>query len=146
MAYHEDDAYVVIERHEGSIGSFLLGVALGAGLALLVAPQSGAATRRVLRSRARGAEQAARRVAGDVTDSIADTFDQARLEVEGRIDAARHAIEVKRRQVQRAVAAGREAADQARDELERRIAETKVSTQAAYDAGVEVARDGSPQR
>jgi len=36
--------------------------------------------------------------------------------------------------------AGRAAAQQARDELERRIAETK----AAYNAGVDVARSGSP--
>jgi gas vesicle protein len=142
MSYHDDDAYVVIERHEGNVGSFLLGVALGAGLALLMAPQSGAATRRGIRRRANTARTAARRVAGEVTETITDTFDQARLELEGRIDAARQAIEVKRRQVHRAVEAGRAAAEDAREDLERRLAESKITTQAAYNAGADVARGG----
>jgi gas vesicle protein len=142
MSYHDDDAYVVIERHDGNVGSFLMGVAIGAGLALLMAPQSGAATRRGIRRRANRARTAARRVAGEVTETITDTFDQARLELEGRIDAARQAIEVKRRQVQKAVEAGRAAAEDAREDLEQRIAETKVTTHAAYSAGADVARGG----
>jgi hypothetical protein len=44
--YDEDDdyspaPYVVIEKGEIGIGPFLLGIALGAGAALLFAPQSG---------------------------------------------------------------------------------------------------------
>ena len=129
--YDDDEPYVVIEKRSGGVGSFLLGIALGAGIALLMAPQSGADTRREIQRRARRARTA-------VQDTVTDTFEQARAQVEERIDTARSAIELKRRQVTRAMEAGRAAAQDARDELERRIAETK----AAYRAGADVARRG----
>jgi gas vesicle protein len=144
MARHrfdEDDLpYVVIEKHSGSVGSFLIGIALGAGIALLMAPQSGAETRRGITQGARRARRAANDLATDVRDRVNDTFEQARAEVEQRIDSARQKIELKKEQVTRAMDAGRAAAQQTRDDLERRIAETK----AAYRAGVEVARAGAP--
>ena len=132
----DDEPYVVIEKQEGSLGSFMIGLAIGAGIALLMAPQSGAATRRDIRRRARRAQRAAQKVATDVTDGVADSFNDARRRVEERIDDARQAIEIKKQQMQRAMEAGRAAAQQAREELERRIAETK----AAYQAGGEVGR------
>ena len=136
----EDGGYVIIERDRGGsgVGAFLLGAAIGAGLALLFAPQSGAQTRAAIRRRARDAKDAASRVAHDVTDSVADTFQDARRRVEEQIDSAREAIELKRTQVKRAMEAGRAAADEARLDLESRLAETK----AAYNAGAQVARDG----
>lgn len=129
--YDFDEPYVVIEQHEGSMGSFLFGLAVGAGVALLFAPRTGEEMRRRMRSQARRVRDRAQRVATEVGDSVTDSFQQAREEVESRIDAARRAVELKRQQVRSAVEAGRRAADDARDELERRIAETK----AAYDAG-----------
>ena len=132
----EDEPFVVIERHGGGAGSFLAGLAIGAGIALLFAPQSGAETRREIGRRARRVRRAAEGVVGDVTDSVVDRFQAARAEVEERIESARHAIELKKEQVQRAMEAGRAAAQQAREDLERRIAETK----AAYEAGAQVAR------
>ena len=134
--FDDDEPYVVIERSSGGAGSFLIGLAIGAGLALLLAPQSGAATRRDIKRRARRAKNAARRVANDAAESVADTFDSARRRVEEKIDEARQAVELKKQQVRSAMEAGRAAAQQARDELERRIAETKV----AYQAGADVAR------
>ncbi len=133
---YDDEPAVIIERHSGGIGSFLIGVAIGAAAALLLAPQSGEATRRDLRRGARRARRAAQDIAGDLSTKVSDTFDQARDRVEQGIDNARQAIDLKKRQVTRAMEAGRAAAQQAREELERRIAETK----AAYNAGVDVAR------
>src|SRR5687767_438019 len=140
-ADYDDEPAVIIERHSGGVGSFILGVAVGAAVALLLAPQSGAATRRDLRRGARRARRAAHDLAGDIQGRVTDTFDHARERVETGIDTARQAIELKKRQVSRAMEAGRAAAQQARDELERRIAETK----AAYNAGAEVARTGAAQ-
>ena len=137
---YDDEPTVIIERSSGGVGSFLLGAAIGAAAALLLAPQSGAATRRDLRRGARRASRAATDRAGDISTRVTDTFEQARDRVETGIDTARQAIDLKKRQVSRAMEAGRAAAQQARDELERRIAETK----AAYNAGVDVARSGSP--
>jgi gas vesicle protein len=137
---YDDEPTVIIERSSGGgVGSFLLGVAIGAAAALLLAPQSGAATRRDIRRSARRAKRAAQDIAGDISTKVTGTFEQARDRVEQGIDNARQAIDLKKRQVSRAMEAGRAAAQQARDELERRIAETK----AAYNAGVDVARSGN---
>ena len=136
--YHfdEDEPYVVIEKSEGSTGSFRLGLALGAGVALLFAPRPGWETRRDLNRRATRVRDAAQGIAEDLTENVKDRFHEARQQVEERIDSARQAVEVKRQQVTQAVQAGRAAAAQAREDLERRIAETKAS----YDAGAAVAR------
>src|SRR5438067_3450339 len=131
--FDDEEPYVVIEKQSGTLSSFLVGLAIGAGVALLFAPQSGERTRRGIQRRARRAQRAARQVANDVTDTVVDTFHDARRRVEERIDSARQAIEVKKEQVHRAMEAGRAAAQQAREDLERRIAETK----AEYHAGGE---------
>lgn len=130
--FEDDEPYVVIERHDGpSVAPFIVGLAVGAGLALLLAPRSGAATRRGIKRRANRVRRAAEQAVTDVKDGVVDTFDEARRRVEEQIDTARQAIDLKRRQVNRAMEAGRVAAQEARDELEQRIAETK----AAYGAG-----------
>jgi gas vesicle protein len=139
MRHHEPDdhPYIVIEKHSSGVGSLLLGVAIGAGVALLFAPRSGEETRTRIRRKARRAGDAAREVAEGVTDSVADSFESARSRVEHQIESARSAIVMKKQQVTRAMDAGRAAAQEARGDLERRLAETK----AAYNAGAEVARE-----
>jgi gas vesicle protein len=132
----------VVERRSGGVGTFLLGLAIGAGVALLFAPQSGQATRRELTRRARKVKEAAEDTVAGVSATVQDGFAAARQRVEDGISEARDAIEVKREQVARAVDAGREAAQQARADLERRLAETK----AAYNAGAQVARDARDVR
>ena len=134
---HDDEPYIVIEKHSGGdVGNLLLGVLIGAGVALLFAPRSGQETRREIRRTARQAGDAVKGVAQEVTGQVVETFEGAKVRVEEQIESARAAIESKKRQVSRAMEAGREAAQQAREDLERRLAETK----AAYNAGGEVAR------
>ena len=136
--FEDDQPYVVIERRsEGGVGAFLLGIALGAGVALLLAPRSGVETRRDIKRRARRVRRAAENVATEVTDTVVDTFQEARRRVEDQIDSALHVVDVKRQQMHRAMEAGRAAAREARDELEQRIAESK----AAYRAGGAVVRE-----
>jgi gas vesicle protein len=125
--WDEDEPYVVIEQKEAGIGSFLLGLAVGAGLALLFAPRSGEETRRDLQRRARQVGDQAQDLVSELTESVGNSIQQAKDKVETRIDAARDAVELKRRQVSNAVDAGRAAAQQARIELEQRIAETKAA-------------------
>jgi gas vesicle protein len=136
---HDDHPYIVIEKHSGGVGNMLLGVLIGAGVALLFAPRSGEETRTEIKRRARRVRTKAQNVAEGVTHQVVDTFESARDRVEEQIESTRLAIEVKKQQVQRAMEAGREAAQQARNELEARLAETK----AAYHAGAEVAHSGS---
>jgi gas vesicle protein len=150
MHHHEDDfddedgRYVVIERQDGgsSLGPFILGAAIGAGLALLFAPRSGEETRADIRRRARKAKDAAQRVASGVTETVTDTFQDARRRVEEQIDTARNAIEMKKEQMRRAMEAGRVAAGEARVDLENRLTETK----AAYNAGGDVVREAREVR
>jgi gas vesicle protein len=141
MRHHDpDDPYIVIEKHNGGVGDFLLGALIGAGVALLFAPRSGRETRADISRRARAAQDRVRDVAEGVTDQVVDTFEGARTRIEEQIETARSAIVAKKEQVSRAMEAGREAAHQARNDLERRLAETK----AAYNAGADVARSGRP--
>jgi gas vesicle protein len=133
----DDDRVVVIEKQSAGITPFLIGLAIGAGAALLMAPRSGVETRRDIRRRASRVRRAAKQAVTDATDAVTDTFDEARRRVEEKIDTARDAIDLKKRQVNRAMNAGRAAARETRAELEQRIAETK----AAYHAGAAVAHE-----
>ncbi len=119
--------YVIVERREPGVGSFLIGIALGAGVALLLAPQSGEETRRGLARRARRAQEAAQHFVEDVSGTVADKFQEVRATVEERIDATLDAVDDKKRRVSNAFHAGRAAAREARGELEQRIAESKAA-------------------
>lgn len=123
----DDGHYVVIERSEPGIGSFILGLAVGAGIALLFAPRTGEETRRDLQRRAKRVGDQAQDFVSEMTDSVSQTISAAKEKVETRIDSTRQAVELKKRQVSNAVDAGRAAAQQARVELEQRIAETKAA-------------------
>ena len=125
--WDDEGPYVVIERNEPGVSAFVMGIAIGAGLALLFAPRTGIETRRELQRRARRVGDQAQDFVAEVSDSVTERFNVARANVESRIDSAKQAVEIKRRQVTNAVDAGRAAAQQARVELEQRIAETKAA-------------------
>ena len=133
----QDEPRVIVEKRSGGVGMLLMGLAIGAGLALLFAPQSGAETRRKIVRGARRMRRAAGHAAEGVSDQLGETFDAARERVSEHIDSAREGLASKRGKVGRAMNAGREAAAQAREDLERRLAQTK----AAYQAGARVARE-----
>ena len=131
--YDEDDEpdyvepYVIVERQEAGIGPFLIGLAIGAGAALLFAPQSGHETRRGIARSARRAQDAAQDFVGDVSGTVADKFREVRASVEDRVEATLDAVDDKRRRVSNAFHAGQAAAREARGELEQRIAESKAA-------------------
>jgi gas vesicle protein len=125
--YLVERPYYVVDRREGGFGSLLVGLALGAGVALLFAPQSGEETRRGLARSAKRAQQAAQDFVEDVSGTVADKFNDVRATVEERIDATFEAVDAKKRQVSNAFEAGRAAARQTRGELEDRIAERKAA-------------------
>lgn len=130
----EDQPFVVIERHEDAgVAPFLVGLAIGAGVALLFAPRSGRATRRDIKRRAIRVRNAAEQTVTEVRDNVVGTFEQARQRVEDQIETAKQAVDLKKRQFTRAVDAGRAAADEARLELEQRIAQSKASYTAGAD-------------
>ena len=77
---------------------FLLGGAIGAGLALLYAPASGEETRRRIRE---GADKAKERTK--------DGYESALHEIEERLEAIKHSIENRKDEVKSAYEAGKEA-------------------------------------
>ena len=131
--YYEDEdpydaaPYVIVEKQDIGIGPFLLGIVLGAGAALLFAPQSGEETRAGIARSARRVQQNAQDLVEDVSENVADKFRQVRDSVEERIEATFDAVDDKRRRVSNAYQAGRAAAREARGELEQRIADTKAA-------------------
>lgn len=126
--YEDDDApYVVVEQRSSGVGPLLLGIALGTGIALLFAPQSGVDTRRSIRRKAMQARDAVAEVVDEVAATVTEGIGRARDSVEDGLESARDSVDMKKRQISRAVRAGRDAAHEAREDLEFRIAETKAA-------------------
>jgi gas vesicle protein len=124
----DEEPYLIVERQEGpQIGPFLIGLALGAGIALLLAPKSGEDTRREIADGVKRAREAAVDAVEGITETVAETLNGARNKVSEGIESARDAVDLRRRQVSSAVEAGRVAARQAREDLELRLAESKAA-------------------
>src|SRR2546423_9230438 len=112
--YYEDEdpydaPYVVIEKRDAGVGLLVLGIALGAGVALLFAPQSGQETRRGIARSARRAQDAAQDFVEDVSGTVADKFKEVRTSVEERLEATIDAVDERKRRVTNAFHAGRAA-------------------------------------
>ena len=127
---NDEVAYIVIERESGGVGSFLLGALVGAGIALLFAPQSGAETQEEIRERARRLKVSAEERVRAVQEELESRLEQARVGVQTRIDGVRTAVD-----------SGRVAAREARADLERRLEQST----AAYRAGIDAARGAAPR-
>jgi gas vesicle protein len=127
MRDHDDVPYIVIEREGGGgLGSFILGALVGAGLALLFAPQSGEDTQDEIKARA-----------VKLKDVAQDRVRDAQSSLENRLAAARGNVQTRVESVKEAVDTGRKAAVDARDELEKKLERSK----AAYRAGIDAARE-----
>ena len=108
---------IVIERERGgSVGSFLLGALMGAGLALLFAPQSGAETQEEIRTQARKLKAQAETRVRAVQEEMESRLEEARAGVQNRIDGVRSAVD-----------SGRQAAREARADLEHRLDQSKAT-------------------
>ena len=118
----------MIEQKPPGIGSFLLGLAVGAGIGASVRSAHGrrdaarsCSAARVSRRSGAGPRFRDHRVGRQTLSS--------RRRIKSKAGSIPHAdaVELKSRQVTNAVDAGRAAAQQARVELEQRIAETKAA-------------------
>lgn len=87
------ESAVVIERRGGGMGTFLVGLAVGAGLALLFAPQLGEDTRAELARGARKIKRKARRFAEHTGDAARDILDSTGDTARRAVSETREAIE-----------------------------------------------------
>jgi gas vesicle protein len=127
MRNPDDSPYIVIERDGGSgVGAFVLGALVGAGIALLFAPKSGAETQEDIKRQARKLRSAAEERVREAQRQLEERLGEVRDGVNSRLDG-----------VKDAVSAGRSAATDARSDLEKRLQRSK----AAYRAGVQAARE-----
>ena len=123
---YDDERVVVVEQGgDNGIGMLLLGLAIGAGAALLLAPASGAETRERLQREARRAGKRVKDMTEEASQEFAGRVGRTRARFDEKVDMARDAVRSRKQAVGDAVDAGREAAMQARAELERAVAETK---------------------
>jgi gas vesicle protein len=123
----DDDSAVVIERRPGNgIGLFVLGAVLGAGVALLLAPQSGADTQYQMRRLARKMKKRARALANDSQEFASDLVERGRDAVDDAMKTGRRAARDLRRN-------GKSAARDARQALENRLAKHRDANADAFD-------------
>ncbi|HXV86081.1 MAG TPA: YtxH domain-containing protein [Gemmatimonadales bacterium] len=122
---------MVVERSESGLGPFFLGALIGAGVALLLAPRSGAETRRLLRQRSREMLDAAGRKADEFRGLVEEGYERGRERVEEGLEHVRRSVEDRREAARDTVDAGRAAVQSARDELERRLSEARSARRAA---------------
>lgn len=127
MRDQDEGPYIVIERDSGGgLGSFVLGALVGAGVALLLAPKSGAETQEELKEQAR-------KLRGVAEERVRE----AQRQLEERLEEVRDGVQTRFDGVKEAVDAGRSAASEARTDLEEKLLRSK----AAYRAGVRAARE-----
>ncbi len=88
--------------------SFLLGGVVGAGLALLLAPQSGEETRRKIRE-----------LADDVKDKTAGYVDKTKEKISSYVGEGKDFYEQKKSLVKSAIDAGKEAYEKEKERLSR---------------------------
>ena len=138
MRNQDDLPYIIVERDSGgSFGSFFLGALVGAGLALLFAPQSGEETQEEIRERAHKLRIAAEERIREAQNTLEERLDTVRDGVQARVGIVKDAVE-----------SGRLAAQEARSDLETRLARSKAAARASVAAAREasgVDGDGSSE-
>jgi gas vesicle protein len=123
MRHRDDVPYIVIERRNGGVGSFVIGALAGAAVALLLAPRTGEETRAEIRTGVRRLRERAEDTVRGVQDAVTQTFDNMKGVAGEKLDSARDAFET-----------GRQTARETRDEMERRVRETRERVRAGIDA------------
>ena len=121
MRDHDDVPYIVIERSGVGVGPFFWGALIGAGIALLLAPRTGAQTQADLRAGVRRV----RATAEGSLDAARDTVSRTRGRFEDRVESVRGRVDDRTDRVRNAADRARRATGGAREEIERRLADAR---------------------
>lgn len=118
-----DSEVIIVEPDRGSgLGWFVVGAALGAGLALLFAPASGEETRRRIRREAGKLKERAE----DAIDDLSYEYDRVREDVEEKVDEVKEKVTGAARSLVDEARSRKSSVSAARDELERRLADARA--------------------
>lgn len=85
-----DEKTIIVKQ--GSFGSFLRGVLIGAGIALLLAPKSGRETRTMLTERGTEIKDKAVNLASDTRDRAQTVISDARNKIQDTVKSAQQGI------------------------------------------------------
>jgi len=133
MGSQDDLPYVIVERNSGGgFGSFCLGALVGAGLALLFAPQTGEETQEELKERAKKLRVAAEERVREAQLHFGDHIEAVRDGVQSQVGLVRDAVET-----------GRQAAETARSDLGAKLERSKAAARAGISAAKDASGDGS---
>lgn len=128
MSEHDDRDITLVESDGASgVKWFLAGAILGAALGLLLAPQSGAKTRRDIGKRAKRLRAEAEDRLEEVSDELKTRGKQVKAAVEEWADDVADEVKDGRRKLEKT-------ASGARDELERRLLDARARRRAAIAA------------
>lgn len=128
MARESERPDVIIESDGGAgVKWFLVGALIGAGVAMLYAPQSGERTRRDLGRKARRIRRDVEGRLEDVRDEVSERGRRLKASAEELADNVKHEVRDGRRAI-------RKTASNARDELERRLDDARARRRAAVAA------------
>lgn len=113
MHQREEDSYLT-----ASLISFLAGSIIGAGIALLFAPQSGEYTRREMREKAERTIIKMHRMEDELKHTMSDLMQSIRRTAAQLVDEGKDLADIKKREILEAIAAGKKALDEERCKLE----------------------------
>jgi gas vesicle protein len=135
-----DDRDVTVIESDSSSGLkwFLLGAAVGAGLGLLLAPQSGERTRRDLARRGRKLRTQAEGAFEDLSDELQTRGRKLKDTVAEFTDGVMDEASDGKRKVERTTST-------AREEMERRLADARARARAAVGADDVAEDDDEPE-
>jgi gas vesicle protein len=90
------------------LAAFAAGGLIGAGIALLLAPQSGSETRRSLSQLGRTAKQRSKRLGSDLNRKLDDFFVDMRDSLKSHVSSGKNWTEGKKGEVEQALQAGKQ--------------------------------------
>jgi gas vesicle protein len=143
MDYDDSPTFVIETRGGGSgAGTFVLGALVGAAVALLLAPRSGAETQAEIAGAVRRLRDDVEDRVSGARDAVSDRVESVRGRVGGTVDSVRGGVSSRVAQARAALDAGVSAARDARGELRRRVDEAKQSYRATLGRDGDGTGDG----
>ena len=112
MTYKDNGSYFGT-----SFVSFVAGSMIGAGIALLYAPQSGERTRQEMREKAERTIIKAQKLEDEIKETISHLIEDIRLRVNQLMEEGKYLAEDKRKEILAAIEAGKKALEEERKKL-----------------------------
>ena len=105
MGKHLREGDIIVEEEDNGLPFFLLGIGLGVAAGVLLAPQSGEKTRRLIRSRAEEGADYVKRRSKEIQETAAEVIQESKKTIQRRKDSLAAAVDAGRQAYREAAAA-----------------------------------------